>query len=135
MRPLLAIALLATLAPAAPVPKALKKADDKSGLVGTWKPDKGSEWFQFDAEGGMKAWTTNNAGSPVPYTYAIEPNPDGQEWRMIWTSKGQPKPSYQVAFVVDGDRLYMHYSGFSAQPMPKPDPTSLPSFTRQTSDK
>src|SRR5207244_3337849 len=53
MRPLLAITLLATLAPAAPVPKALKKADDKSGIVGIWKPDKGSEWFQFDAEGGM----------------------------------------------------------------------------------
>ena len=135
MRPMLAVVLLAAFATAAPVPKSLKKPDTTALLVGTWKPDKGSEWFQFDAEGGMKAWTTNNANSPALYTYAVEPDPDGREWRMIWTTKGQPKPSYQVVFVVDGDRLHMNYSGFSAQPMAKPDPSALPNFTRQTPDK
>lgn len=135
MRPLVVLTLLAGLITAAPVPKALKKADDKSSLIGTWKPDKGSEWFQFDTEGGMKAWTTNTAGTPVQYTYAVEPDTDGREWRMIWSMKGQPRPSYQAVFVVDGDRMNMTYSGFSAQPMAKPDPSATPNFTRQTSDK
>src|SRR5437899_1858444 len=133
MRPLLAAALLAAFASAAPVPKALMKQTDKELVAGTWKPAEGrTEWFEFTADGGMKARTNGNSNSPVAYTYAVEPDPDGREWRMVWSSKGQPKPSYQAVFVVDGDRLHMSYSGSTSTPMAKPEPSSLPTFTRQT---
>lgn len=138
MRPLLALILLAGLAVAAPVPKALKKQDTSSQILGTWKPDKGSEWFAFDAEGGMKAWTNGSANSPALYTYTIDADPDGRPWRMIWYSKGQPKPSFQAVFVVDGDRLFLSYSGFGNVQSARPDPnapSSAPNFTRQTPDK
>ena len=136
MRPLVALALLAGMTTAAPVPKAVKKKNNADQIVGTWKPNKGSEWFQFDAEGNMKAWTNGgNAATGVPYTYALDADPDAREWRMTWASKGQPKPSYQVVYVVDGDRMYMTYSGATGQPMAKPDPTTAPNFTRQPADK
>ncbi len=131
--PLVLIALAAAT-PAAPVPKALKKKDDTAALVGTWKPDKGSEWFAFDPEGGMKA-SSGFEGRPVLYTYAIDPDPDGRPWRMTWTEKGQPKPSFQAVFVVDGDRLYLTYSSVGGRPTPRPDPNSPPNFTRHNSDK
>jgi hypothetical protein len=137
MRPLLALVLLGSLAVAAPVPKALKKQDTATLLVGTWKPDngKGSEWFQFDGEGGMKAWTSGSVNSPALYTYTLDPDPDAREWRMTWSSKGQPKPSYQVVYVIDGDRMYLTYTGVNSTPPTKPDPTTVPNFTRQTPDK
>ncbi len=135
MRTFVALAVLAGLAAAAPVPKALKKKNT-SDIVGTWKPDKGSEWFQFDAEGNMTAWTNGgNAVTGAKYTYALDADPDVREWRMTWNSKGQPKPSYQVVYLIDGDRMYMTYSGATGQPMAKPDPTTAPNFTRQPADK
>jgi hypothetical protein len=132
---LTALLALAALAPAAPVPKTLKKKDGAALLVGTWKPDKGSEWFAFDGEGGMKAWSTGNEARPVLYTFAIDPEPDGRPWRMFWSQAGQPKPSFQAVFVVDGDRLYLTYSGATAQPAARPDSSAAPNFTRHTSDK
>jgi len=135
MRTLLALVLLGSLAVAAPVPKAVKKKNNADQLVGTWKPDKGSEWFEFTAEGGMKAWTTGSVNSPALYTYALDPDPDAREWRMTWSTKGQAKPSYQVVYLIDGDRMYMTYSGVNGTPPPKPDPTTAPNFTRQTPDK
>lgn len=131
---LTALLALAALAPAAPVPKALKKKDGSALLVGTWMPDKGSEWFSFDGEGGMKA-SSGREGQPVLYTYAIDPDPDGRPWRMTWAQAGQPKPSFQAVFVVDGDRLYLSYSSASGRPSPRPDPSAQPNYTRMTSDK
>ncbi len=135
MRTLVTLIMLGSLAVAAPVPKTLKKQDTATLLVGTWKPDKGSEWFQFDGEGGMKAWTSGSVNSPALYTYALDPDPDAREWRMTWSSKGQAKPSYQVVYVIDGDRMYLTYSGVNGIPQQKPDPTTTPNFTRQTTNK
>lgn len=132
MRSLLALLLLVGLAPAAPVPKELTKPKTPSH-VGVWKPVGGSEWFEFDAEGGMKAWTTNGANNPVLYTYTLDPEPDGPPWRMIWSMKGQQQPSHQAVFVVDGDGMKLSYTSAGGQPLPKPGPdfASSYTFTRQ----
>jgi hypothetical protein len=130
MRPLLVLLLLVGLAPAAPVPKALKKQNASALLVGRWKPDKGSEWFAFDAEGGMKAWSTGSEATAHPYTFTLDPDPDAGQWRMTWTQKGQATPSYYAVFLVDGDRLFLSYTGVQGKPPAKPDPTTPTNFTR-----
>ncbi len=68
MRPLLTLALLVSMASAAPVPKVVKKQNDAELLVGTWKPAEGrTEWFEFTADGKMKAWNTGgSAANGVP---------------------------------------------------------------------
>jgi hypothetical protein len=130
MRPLVALALLAAVAPAAPVPNALKDKDETAKLIGRWKPDKGSEWFEFTAEGGMKAWSTGSEASAAQYTFELDTDADARGWRMTWSQKGQAKPTYYAVYVVDGDRLHLSYTSFQGKPPTKPGPTTPTNFTR-----
>jgi len=109
MRSLLAIALLVGLAPAAPVPKALKKQDDKDAILGTWSPAPGrTEWFEFKADGTLKAWNTGgSAATGVPYKWSIDPTATPK--RMTWYSPGETKPSWECVYELDGDTLKICY--------------------------
>lgn len=109
MRPLLAIVFLAGLALAAPVPKELKKKSDVDLIVGTWKPAQGrTEWFEFTADGGMKAWNTGgSAANGAPYTWSLDPTATPK--RMTWYSAGQTKPSWECVYELDGDTLRISY--------------------------
>lgn len=136
VRPLLALVMLPLLAVAAPVPKSVKnKKDAASMLVGIWKPVGKSEWFQFDADGGMKAWMTDSASTPALYTVTVEPDPDGQPWRMTWTRKGRQQPTCDAVFIVDGDEMRLQYTsagGGSLLPKPGTDPADkFSAFTRE----
>jgi uncharacterized protein (TIGR03067 family) len=119
MRTLLAVALLAALAPAAPVPKALKKkVDDTSAIVGTWRPAPGTrgESFRFTADGGMQAWTGGaGGGESFPYTWVIDPTTDPK--RMTWGSSSNPtQVQFECVYELDGDRLRIAYNGVGKRP-------------------
>ena len=73
MRPLFALLLVGFgTAAAAPVPKELRKPDDKNLIVGTWKPsDRNGCWFRFAADGTLETWYPLNGNSPMKWTWTI----------------------------------------------------------------
>lgn len=135
MRPVLALALLAGWATAAPVPKSLKKVDDATLLLGTWKQvENGREWFRFDADGTVNTWVTESPGSPVTFTYAIVA--DAKPPHMTWTSKGSTTPTYRCLFEIDGDTLRLNYTQAGRLPESVADTFGHPiRMTRDTSAK
>lgn len=107
MRPLLALALLAAVAPAAPVPKSLKKPVLADQLAGTWKPNgTGSAWFQFNPDGTLKTWHANgNArNSEMQWTWAIDPESSTPQ-RLKLTRTSEPRQTLDCALELDGDSL------------------------------
>ena len=134
MRPLLAVALLAALAPAAPVPKALKKADSEL-LVGRWVPTGTSRsFFEFHADGTMRCWTEGNEKNAPAYTWVT--NSEATPKRMTWSMNGKPK--WEAVYELDGDSLKFLYAHHPAK-LPsavKPDPEgNFEQLTRDTSAK
>lgn len=104
MRPLVALVVFAALAPAAPVPKAIKKQNDADSLVGTWKPAEGrTEWFEFTADGKMKAWSTGTAQHAVPYKWTLDDTASPR--RMTWTGSAQ----WECVYELNGDTLRISY--------------------------
>lgn len=114
MRPYhLAIAfILATAVSAAPVPKAVKKQDDKSALVGTWKVSAvtinqtssslDTHTFIFDADGGVRTLFGNkNNSSDWTWTIDTTTNPR----TMRWVSGPGTKNSWSCVYELDGDSL------------------------------
>lgn len=119
MRTLLAVVLLTALAPAAPVPKALKpKTDDKSALVGIWRPAPNTrdESFQFTDDGKMRAWS--GRGDPgntrYDYTWSIDPSADPK--RMTWGDASGKQVSFECVYELDGDRLRIGYGSPTKRP-------------------
>lgn len=121
MRPLIALALLAVLAPAAPVPKALKKKDDKALLVGTWKVtcEDGkagasihTHTYRFDEDGNQKQWYGKGADMSE-WTWAIDP--EASPKRMTWVS--QTQGTFECVYELSGEGLKMAYTrGHQKQP-------------------
>lgn len=105
MRPLLALALMVALAPAAPVPKGLKKASDPVRILGTWKPAEGhTVWYRFDADGTMTTWLTGTEGTTYTYAWTIDTNAAPK--RMRWESK---EIGYDCVYEFDGHTLRIAY--------------------------
>jgi hypothetical protein len=107
MRSLVALTLLVGLAPAAPVPKSLKKPTLADQLVGTWKPnDKGTCWFRFHADGTLQTWHGRDKGvdSKMHWTWAIDPEPSTPH-RLKLTRTSEPRQTLDCALELDGDRL------------------------------
>lgn len=103
MRPLLAIALLVGLALAAPVPKELKKKDDATAIIGTWKPaSTGTCHFKFNDDGTMRTWHSPNIGSPIDWTYTLDPIATPKTMKLT-TAKG--KETHDCIYELDGDGL------------------------------
>lgn len=109
MRPLVALALLVAVAPAAPVPKALKKPTLSDQLVGTWKPNgTGTAWFRFNADGTLQTWHVNGNGngkqSEMQWTWVIDPEPSTPQ-RLKLTRTSEPRQTLDCALELDGDTL------------------------------
>ncbi len=119
MRTLLAVVLVAALAPAAPVPKALKpKTDDKTALVGVWRPAPGTrdESFRFTEDGRMQAWSgqARDGGTSFPFSWSIDPTTDPKQ--MTWGDAASKQLSFECVYELDGDRLRIGYG----QPAKRP---------------
>jgi uncharacterized protein (TIGR03067 family) len=107
MRPLLALTLLASLAPAAPVPKAVKK-DDAARIVGSWKPtDKGTCHYEFKADGTMRTWHTPEVGKPIDWTWTLDPEATPKRLKLTYVAS---KQSYDCVYSLDGDRLKLAFT-------------------------
>lgn len=123
MRPILVLALVATLAPAAPVPKAVKKKDDKSQLLGTWKTTSedgktgAAIWthtYLFEDDGLLKQWYGPTDRSD--WDWAIDPEQTPK--RMTWVNRKGAKNAFDCTYELDGDTLRLNYVG-AGQPLPK----------------
>ncbi len=123
MRPLLAVALLAGLASAAPVPKALKKADDATRIVGTWKPiDKESAWFQFNDDGTLKTWHGGEGGaanSHMDWKWALDPDATPSPRKVRLTRVPDSENGYDCLYELDGDTLRFVFLLSPNMPRPK----------------
>jgi uncharacterized protein (TIGR03067 family) len=123
MRPLLAVALLAALAPAAPVPRSLKKADDKTLLLGTWKTtseagktgkDIWTHTYHFHPDGHLRQ--EFGPVSESNWDWAIDPEQTPK--RMTWVNRKDPANAYDCVYELDGDTLRLNYVG-AKQTLPK----------------
>lgn len=123
MRPLLALALLAGLAAAAPVPKSVKKVDDKTALVGTWqvteltvnsrKTDTSYQTFTFDAVGKVTLRHGKDATGGSSWTWTIDDSASPR--RMQWST--QPgRTDWDLVYEVDGDTLKVGFINKGAKP-------------------
>jgi uncharacterized protein (TIGR03067 family) len=115
MRPLLALALLVSLASAAPVPKAVKKQNDAEQIVGSWKPVEGqTDWFEFTADGKMLTWDTGgSAGTGPPFTYTLDTTTDPKS--MTWGDRNKT-PLWDCVYELDGDTLRISYNRDGKRP-------------------
>jgi hypothetical protein len=109
MRSVLALVLLAAIAPAAPVPKALKKVDVGKQIVGTWKPTgRGSAWFQFHDDGTLMTWHGAEgaaANSKMNWTWALDPAADSSPRKVRLNRVPATDGGYDCLFELDGDTL------------------------------
>ncbi len=114
MRPLLAVVLVAALAPAAPVPKALKKASDQQLIVGRWKPREGhTQWYQFNDDGTLRTWYgADDPGGGNQYRWALDPTASPK--RITWVGITSGKAEWEGIYELAGDTLKVAYS-----PVPK----------------
>lgn len=110
MRPLLAVVLLTALAPAAPVPKALKKLTDAELLVGRWTPAEGhNQWYQFNADGTLRTWYGNDSpDGPCQYRFVLDPT--ARPKRITWVGVTSGKAEWEGIYELDGDTLKVAYS-------------------------
>jgi uncharacterized protein (TIGR03067 family) len=141
MRPLLALALLAGLAAAAPVPKELKKKDDKHSLLGTWKvteltsdgkPTTASyHTFVFTDDGKLTLIEGKNKTGPQ-WTWAIDQSTTPRT--MKWAT-GNP---WDCVYELDGDSLKLGLLNKGAKPPASVEPgngLTLYVMTRDTTGK
>lgn len=120
MRTLLAVALLVGLAPAAPVPKGLKKkVNDAEAIVGIWMHSSGTrdENFEFTPDGKMRAWMGNGGPGGTTFGYSWTLDPTATPKRMTWGGANDPKPQWECVYELDGDTLRICYIA-SGQPVP-----------------
>jgi uncharacterized protein (TIGR03067 family) len=122
MRHLIAVLSLVGFATAAPVPKSLKKADEKSLIVGTWKTtseggktgkDINTHTYHFGDEGVVRQ--EFGQGQESNWEWAIDPTQTPK--RMTWVNRKNSKDCYHCAYELDGDVLRLNCSSANS-PMP-----------------
>jgi uncharacterized protein (TIGR03067 family) len=108
MRFLFVISLAVGSAAAAPIPKELKKADDKTRIVGTWAmtrcnvsgKDTTASWqtITFDADGGVRAHSREER-LILEFTTALDPvaTPKRMPWRNKQTGDAMYECVYRLA--------------------------------------
>ncbi len=143
MRSLLALALLAGFATAAPVPKAVKKKDDKAMIAGRWlvteltvngrNTNVSYNTFTFDTEGKVTLRSKKDDPSGSAWTWTIDPtvDPPGMQWA---TQNG--KNDWQLVYEVTADTLKVGFIAKGAKPPTKVEPCdglTLYVMTRDTS--
>lgn len=123
MRSLLAAVVLTAFATAAPVPKTVKKQDDKTLLLGTWKTTseagkKGKDiWthtYRFNDDGHHQQWYGPKDESN--WDWAIDPEQTPK--RMTWANRKDPSRAFDCTYELDGDTLRLNYVP-AKSPLPK----------------
>lgn len=123
MRPLLALAVLIGFASAAPVPKALKKNDDRTLLLGTWKTisehgktgkDIWTHTYHFEESGHLQQWFGPTDTSNWDWTIDPEQTPK----RMTWVNQKNARNAYDCVYELDGNTLRINYVSVKS-PLPK----------------
>lgn len=106
MRPLFVVCLLAGIAVAAPVPKSVKKKDDATLILGTWKPTgKDMAWFQFADDGTLKTWHGDDENAnKMAWTWAIDPERTTPR-RVRLNRVPDSHNGYDCLYELDGDTL------------------------------
>ena len=104
MRPLFALLLVGSgSVAAAPVPKELRKPDDKNLIVGTWKPvSPKAGWFQFAADGTLQTWNDPLRSSEQAWTWEVVDQKATPKRAKITLVKGR---SFECVYELDGDAL------------------------------
>ena len=118
MRSLVSLALLAAFAVAAPVPKAVKKVDDKTRIVGRWLADQqNSHSFNYKDDGTMTVWNGPVDSGAAKYRWTLDDTASPK--RMTWydTTSTPPRPQFECVYELDGDKLTITYE--SAPTVPK----------------
>lgn len=149
MRPYhLAVAfILATAVSAAPVPKAVKKQDDKSTLVGTWKVSAvtingndsfpNTHTFIFDADGGVKT-LFGKISSTSTWNWTIDTTTSPRTMRWESNPKNNNNNSLNCVYELDDDSLKVGFISPGSKPPAKLEPTeglTLYVMIRDTSTK
>jgi uncharacterized protein (TIGR03067 family) len=135
MRPLVAVLFLAGLSPAAPVPKAVKaKVDDRTRIVGRWKPNDGSHyrlWHEFRDDGTMRLCDrpTELQGA-AQYRWTLDPAATPK--RMTWYYLNDTKPAFEGVYELDGDELRFNYSSSTIPKSVGPEVLNYNTLTRDT---
>jgi uncharacterized protein (TIGR03067 family) len=141
MRPLVALALIVGLSPAAPVPKALKTKDDTGQLVGAWiaNPTDGrgqpqsAYTFTFDADGTVRSVTGKSSSE---WTWTADPTKTPK--RMRWVNKENPRSSWECVYELSGDTLKVGFvvNGQAPPAVIAPGPNlTVYEMTRHTATK
>lgn len=121
MRPLLFACLLVGITSAAPVPKSLKKNDDKSQLLGTWRAtseqgktgkDIWTHTYLFEDTGHLQQWYGPTDSSNWDWTIDQERTPK----KMTWVNKKDGR-AFDCTYELDRDTLRLNYVG-AGQPLP-----------------
>ena len=123
MRHLFALLLLVGLASAAPVPKTLKKADDKTLVMGKWRTtsesgktgkDIWTHTYHFDDTGHLQQWFGPTDSSN--WDWAVDP--DQSPKRMTWVDRKNSSNAFDCTYELDGDTLRINCVA-AKQPLPK----------------
>jgi hypothetical protein len=118
VRSALALTLLVGTLSAAPVPKELKKPDDKELLVGTWMTTgSGTANFRFNADGTMQTWTGQDVGRPVLEWTWSDLDPMATPKRVKLT-RAVGTASYDCLYELSGDSLKIAFIVDKTKPIP-----------------
>jgi uncharacterized protein (TIGR03067 family) len=113
MRSVLAVLLAVGSAVAAPVPKELKKEDDRTRLRGSWSTEtanvSGQPWRDFslhtlifDGDNVLRAkYRTGLADA----TWTLKLDPEANPKRMSWVSADGKNDGYECAYAFVGEQL------------------------------
>jgi uncharacterized protein (TIGR03067 family) len=109
MRLALALLLTAGTLLAAPVPKELRKKDDRAAIVGTWRTvrhdgraENANTWFRFEADGTLRTWHGQHPNSSQSWTWALA-DPTATPKRATLAQVGGAK--YECLYELAGDTL------------------------------
>lgn len=124
MRPLVLLTLLAGTTAAAPVPKAVKKADDKTALVGTWRVTAETlngrnervtdDTFMFDAEGILTIRPKNPDMYKPHWTFKLDSEASPRRMQLSLSVKGPFER--ELVYELDGDTLKVGFINKGANP-------------------
>ncbi len=145
LHPVLTIALFAGFADAAPVPKALKKEDDKTAMTGTWQVTEYTEGgqnavsshgtFVFGAEGVVTLRSKKNDMYSPSWMFSLDTSASPRRMQLLM---GKRLVIRELVYELDGDNLKVGFINDGANPPTKVEPgdgLTLYVMTRDTSAK
>lgn len=117
MRHLLSAVLLVGFVTAAPVPKAVKKSDDKTLIVGRWiAVNQNHHSFHFKDDGTMTVWNGPVDTGGARYRWTLDDSVSPK--RMTWydTGSSPPRTQFECVYELEGDDLTITYESSPAIP-------------------